>query len=229
MGVRFEGCSDVTVEGVAVRDCWGDGIYVGNTATSRESQRVTITACTVRNNRRQGLSIVGCIGAVVENSEFSDTNGTAPESGIDLEPNPGYRVTDVTIRNCVAARNKGYGILLYGGAASSVVSGNKVLFSQCTDNSLDGAALLQGPTLSHFEGNTLQGNANNGIQLIASSQNEFVSNTFRDNGGANPLYASLRLANGSSDNTISSNSYLPAGALPEVALITPDCVNNRVA
>ena len=230
MGIRCEGSSDMTIDGVNVRDCWGDGIYVGNSAANRESQRVTITNCTVRNNRRQGLSMVGCIGGLIADSEFTDTNGTGPEAGIDLEPNPGYRVTGVTIRNCVAARNKSYGILLAGAVTGdSGVSENRILSSRFTDNVLDGAALIRGVTLCHFEGNNFARNGNNGIQVIASCQNDIVSNTFQTNGCDNPAdYASVRLVDGSSNNTVSGNSYLPVGAMATVTLATPDCLNNVV-
>jgi parallel beta-helix repeat protein len=204
---------------------------VGATAKNGESRRVTISRCIVRNNRRQGLSVTGCIGGLVENSEFTDTRGTAPQSGIDLEPNSTLRVTDVTIRNCIADRNAGYGILL----CNPTVSAIKISSTQCNDNALDGATLLRGVTLSRIEGCRFERNKNNGVHLIGSSQNEVVSNTFRSNGRADvSRYASVRLVDGSSNNVISANTFVhgPQGnhrtSVVDVTEATADCINNSV-
>ena len=64
-------------------------------------------------NHRQGLSIVTVDGLLVENSEFSETRGTAPEAGIDFEPNhPWEPIRNAVVRNCLFRNNKAYGLLI---------------------------------------------------------------------------------------------------------------------
>jgi parallel beta-helix repeat protein len=232
-GIWIKGSTSIRIDGVSVRDCWGDGILIGGSRLNGECRDVTVSNCVSRNNRRQGLSVLGLFGGLIENSEFTDTNGTAPESGIDVEPSGILLVSDLTIRNCTASRNAGYGMLLAGPMVPGInpaVSKITLDSVNCTDNALDGATLLRGATLSSIKGSRFERNRNNGIQLVGSSRNDLLSNTFRDNGVGDPsLYASVRLVDGSSDNTISNSTYSPVGALTEVAIVTPDCVNNVVA
>ena len=65
------------------------------------------------NNRRQGLSIVSGKNIEVASSVFSNSTGTAPNAGIDIEPNypdeflEGIRITNTTTKN-----NAGAGIVI---------------------------------------------------------------------------------------------------------------------
>lgn len=182
MGIDVRGATGVTLDGVRVRDCWGDGIYVG-AGRQGESRQITIRQCTSTGNRRQGLSVTACIGADVVDSAFLDTQGTVPESGIDLEPNPPYVVRDVTIRNCVAAGNAGWGILLVG---DSVVACH-VERSQCLANGIGGGiAVLRGPSDCVLRNNTVEGNAGPGVHLVGAMQTVVRGNTVRGNSQLSP-------------------------------------------
>lgn len=110
MGIYIKSGIDVLIKNVNIKDCWGDGILVGG-----YSQRVEIDKVLSYNNRRQGMSIVRVDGLIVKNSEFSNTNGTAPEAGIDLEPDlNNQHVKNVLITNCKFSNNNGRGILITG-------------------------------------------------------------------------------------------------------------------
>jgi parallel beta-helix repeat protein len=228
MGVRIIGSSDVRIDGVQILDCWGDGIYVGATAAHGESRRVTISKCIVRNNRRQGISITGCVGALVEDCELTDTNGTEPQSGIDLEPNAPLRVCDVTIRNSIAVRNSGWGVLLCGGNVTDI----RVESCQISDNAMDGSWVNHASRCT-LANNTVERNRWCGVRLTGANNNQLLSNTFRDNCSAGPNYwSSILLANASSGNLVDRNIFvhgwrrIPARA--DVSLATPDCVNNTI-
>lgn len=72
--------------GVVVRDCrikdfWGDGIYVSN------CENVLIDNVIVDNSRRNGISVIAAKNFKCVDSLFSNTNGTAPQSGIAIEAN----------------------------------------------------------------------------------------------------------------------------------------------
>jgi parallel beta-helix repeat protein len=237
-GIRIWGSHDVLIDGVRIQDCWGDGIYVGATgwygpgSQKLPSERVTVSKCVSRNNRRQGLSIVSCVGALIEDSEFSDTNGTAPESGIDLEPGANFPVTDITIRNCIAARNAGYGILVCGNTdISGIVTRVRIENNQCAGNGLAGSFVLRGASECHLTGNVFERNREHGVMFHGTNYNELLSNTLRDNSLGQPRrYPHVFLAAGSSHNTIAGNTFAGQRRLlpqpPLDIVVTPDCLDN---
>ena len=54
------------------------------------------------------------------NSEFSSTNGTAPQAGIDIEPDSAvnaYTCEDITVSNCTFKSNVGNGVVAAGSLA----------------------------------------------------------------------------------------------------------------
>lgn len=115
-----KGASNVEVYDVTVRDCWGDGIYVDGATTAR------LFRVKADNNRRQGLSVIDVDGLKVLQSIFSNTNGTRPSDGIDLEPDKDKRITNVEIADCQLLKNAGVGIEIAGkrGPVTKVVVRN---------------------------------------------------------------------------------------------------------
>jgi hypothetical protein len=111
----------------------------GDSSNCGNSSNVRILNCLADNNRRQGCSITGLVGGVIDGCVFTRTNGTAPQSGIDVEPDAKLvdendpsrafypEVRDVRICNCSASDNVGYGIELTAagnGPSSCIISGN---------------------------------------------------------------------------------------------------------
>ncbi len=227
MGIRVVGSSNIRIDGVEISDCWGDGIYVGALGVGLESKNVTISSCIGRNNRRQGLSVTGCVGAVIDGCAFTDTNGTAPSAGIDLEPNAGLRVSDVVIRRCTLARNAGYGLLLVGAAVTNA----KLEANRCTDNGGPGIYFVRGVNGTTIYRNRIERNATHGVLLEDAHYNDVASNVVRDNSvGKRNGFSNIRLAERSSHNTISDNQFgvtrVNAG-IPDV-VVTDDCNDNVV-
>jgi parallel beta-helix repeat protein len=62
------------------------------------------------HNRRNGASITGCDGLVVRDSVFRNSQGTAPEDGLDIEPNAGDTVRKARIYGCLFTGNAGSGL-----------------------------------------------------------------------------------------------------------------------
>ncbi len=93
-------CANVTIRDVKVYDCFGDGIYTG-----RLCNNVKILNSTVTNNRRNNISVVSTSNILIDGNEISYANGTAPETGIDVEPNIG----DLVSRNVIITNNRIYG------------------------------------------------------------------------------------------------------------------------
>ncbi len=105
------GGSDIWVENVALKGCWGDGIYIARSTTNSVPQRVTIQGVDSNDNRRQGMSIVAVEGLRVSNSRFRNTKGKAPQDGVDIEPggNSLNVVRDVLFEDCTFSGNAGSG------------------------------------------------------------------------------------------------------------------------
>ena len=101
--LRIHKCKNVLVEGLTIVESGGDGIGVTGTD-------ITIRDCVCDRNHRQGMSIFNVKNLLVENCVFSNTSGTAPQSGIDIEPDSAKeQIENVVFRNCVAYGNVGNG------------------------------------------------------------------------------------------------------------------------
>jgi polygalacturonase len=145
MGIDIGGSSDVTVSNVIVKDCWGDGIYLGTGHSSPSPCRnIHLQNVTAIGNRRQGLSIVACIGANVLDSKFLSTAGTPPACGIDLEPNGDNPVSNVLIRHCDVEGNAGSGIQTWNHASD-------VTITECTIINNHTHGILLGGVTSRVE------------------------------------------------------------------------------
>lgn len=111
MGLDIRGSSNIVIAGVIVSDCWGDGFYIGKGVTDKQPcKNITLMRVSGIGNRRQGLSIVACIGAKIIDSTFSKTIGTSPAAGIDVEPDVGDPIGNILIQNCVLTNNAGAGL-----------------------------------------------------------------------------------------------------------------------
>jgi len=106
-GILVGSARNVTISGVTAKDMWGDGFYVAG------GRNVTFDGVIADNNRRQGLSIIHARGVTVRNSLFSNTNGTRPSAGIDIETNRRRRVDGVTITHSGFFGNAGPGIKVH--------------------------------------------------------------------------------------------------------------------
>ena len=117
-GLRIgPGAEHVSVRGVTAKKMWGDGFFVAG------AKNVSLCSVTADHNRRQGLSVIEVDGLVVTNSIFSNTQGTPPSAGIDLEPNTATEVIrNVRIVNSKFLHNAEAGILISGRKGTTNIS-----------------------------------------------------------------------------------------------------------
>lgn len=107
-GIFVGTCDNVKISNPFISNCWGDGIYILN-----RSGRVVIDNPLCNNNRRQGISIICADDLTINNPYCSNTNGTAPEGGIDIEPSFAEDIfNNVIINNPKTYNNAGAGITL---------------------------------------------------------------------------------------------------------------------
>ena len=77
--LRIHNAVNVLVEGLRIVESGGDGIGV-------TGENITIRNCVCDSNHRQGMSIFSVKNLLVENCVFSNTSGTPPQAGVDIEP-----------------------------------------------------------------------------------------------------------------------------------------------
>ena len=194
MGIAVEnGSKDVAISNIAISNCWGDGVFLGDGATV---SNVTLDNVVCDNNRRQGLSITNAVHVTITDCTFKNTNGTAPEAGIDIEPDAGYTTSDITIKNTQCIGNAGSGIDLMGLAeyvrdiniTESVISDNsgmglriyKASEVQVTDtvtsNNFAGIEIPGDASNITFTGVTVTDNHWRGVSFVTSYQSDGCSN-----------------------------------------------------
>jgi hypothetical protein len=119
MALSLLSVHDTLVEGLTLCDSGGDGIYLGRGSTPY-CTNVTIRDVTCDNNRRNGMSVITVDGLTVEGCAFTNTSGTAPQFGLDFEPNNSdERLANITFSDCVFERNIGGGWECYAGRLSA--------------------------------------------------------------------------------------------------------------
>lgn len=119
MGILVSASSNVKISDVNAHDCWGDGIYI-----SGVSNGVTVENSGFDHNRRNGCSIINAKNIQFNNCVFSNTDGTSPFKGVDLEPNYDSDILqNISFNNCRSFKNltKGIGIA-YDGTLTNTVS-----------------------------------------------------------------------------------------------------------
>ncbi|MFA5330275.1 MAG: Calx-beta domain-containing protein [Prolixibacteraceae bacterium] len=195
-GINIQGAANIVVKDLTAKNCWGDGIYVGK-GTTVETKNVIIDHVISDNNRRQGLSVVMGDGIVIRNSVFKNTNGTAPQAGIDLEPNVGFAVRNVQILNCQVLNNTGTGIILWVDPTftNTILDNVTVDGNTVADNGLEtpqGIAMVC-RTAQKITNNIIRNNYKYGISFEGTSggfiTGNIISNTRTDAGaGVGGIY-----------------------------------------
>jgi hypothetical protein len=180
-GIQVKAASRITIRDMDISSCWGDGICIGGEwAPGRQrrvlSEDVVIAAVRCNRNRRQGLSIGGSRNVRVHDSEFSATAGTAPQCGIDVEPDAPDSTIGVRIENCLMKGNASNGLQIYKRALEVDVVDCLIEFN-------GGYGILAiGAGDGRITGNRIRHNRLQGLGLRGGTRRYRVSgNHFRNN------------------------------------------------
>ena len=119
MGMAFYSVSGLRIEGLTVEYTGGDGLYLEN------DYDVAVTGCRFLNNYRQGMSIGSCTNCTFTDTVFSNTSGTFPMCGVDIEPSgcdaAGVcSMENIIFHNCSADHNEGCGFSVSANEALTV-------------------------------------------------------------------------------------------------------------
>ena len=206
-GIRIRGCSAVTVRDIHISRCWGDGISAGGIAPakggpSRPGRDYVFDNVVCAGNRRQGLTLGSSRHVRIQGCTFSDTGGTLPGAGIDIEPDTGA-ASDIIIENCLVRSNRGPGISLYKRAS-------EVTVRKCVIERNRGDGILAVTAIDcDFTDNIIRDNVLKGILVRTGSRNVRVarnrlSGNDRGRGGEHQV----RVADDSSTIRIESDNVI---------------------
>lgn len=188
----------VYVHDMKISNCWGDGLYIGAIGSAGHavaSTDVTVKNVVSTNNRRQGLSFGPVDRVYVVNSTFSNTYGTKPEAGIDIEPSVQGTAQNIRIENSTLSGNAGSGLELQAHVTGLVVASNTVKGNNGFGVYANGAANAQ------IASNLITQNGLDGISVSSASHDMPISNN-------KVTYNSTRwfLANNKSIYTLTSSA-----------------------
>lgn len=113
-GIATMGSTNISINHVKLSKMMGDGINCQVGLDNKTiNEHVIIDNVICDHNYRQGISIEGVEHGIIINSVFSNTSGSSPEAGIDLEP--GYDTVSnrhIVIENNRFISNNGAGIMV---------------------------------------------------------------------------------------------------------------------
>ncbi|NIG55227.1 hypothetical protein [Chitinophaga sp. Cy-1792] len=113
MGIDIRGSSDVNIYHPQVSKCWGDGLYIGQAGKDNTNNNINIYYASMDDNRRNGITIGSVKGLKLIKPVVSNTSGTLPMCGIDIEPNSSNdMIDDIDIDQPVTYNNGKYGLVI---------------------------------------------------------------------------------------------------------------------
>lgn len=112
MGISILSSKNITIINPYITEFWGDGIYVGRSSLV-SSENIKVKGGIIDNNRRNGISIITGKNIEINSTYISNTSGTEPMAGIDIEPNNNEDILEgVFLRNITTHNNAEKGIAI---------------------------------------------------------------------------------------------------------------------
>jgi hypothetical protein len=113
MGIWIRMSKNISIFNPKVSNCWGDGIYIGGGDIKIPNDTILIHQAFINENRRNGISITNGKNIRIIEPVISNTHGTSPESGIDIEPNNNNAIIDnIYIKDPYTFNSKTHGIVI---------------------------------------------------------------------------------------------------------------------
>jgi len=114
IGLGILSSSNVSIGYLECNNFFGDGLYIGKFAVgTSSSSNIKIDTLKADNNMRQGLSIITVDGLYIDTAIVSNTNGLAPQAGVDIEPNHNTDILrNIYINNLCTDGNIGNGLIV---------------------------------------------------------------------------------------------------------------------
>lgn len=127
-GIVCRAANNVIIRDCTIYNCFGDGIVIGTSNAidvDAIGSDICVENCKIYNNRRQGITVGGGKNIAIKGCEIYEINGTAPQAGIDIEPNKSTtEVSNVLISNCYFHDNATWDITNINGEQTGIVIEN---------------------------------------------------------------------------------------------------------
>jgi len=170
--VNIKSSSNVKLYGLTLAESGGDGIYLGTAKRGVTNKDIHIKDVVCDGNYRQGISVITAESLLIENTTMKNTAGTAPQAGIDFEPNhASERLVNCVMRNCISENNVGCGYVFYVPNLSGQSAPMSVRFENC---------IARGSNRQAFGFTTGNDDAAGALKGLA----EFIDCTFADGAGS---------------------------------------------
>jgi hypothetical protein len=205
--LQLKSCTNVQVLGLHLLESGGDGVYLGTGKQWVTNKDILLKDLICDRQYRQGISVITAENLTIENVIMRDTGGTAPQAGIDFEPNSSEeRLVNVVMRNCVSEGNVGWGYVLYLPNLKASSAPVSIRLENCkATNNVGAFCLVTGNTAeAAVKGSmaitdcTFENNKTQGIQLIdvpsTGIRTEFTNCTISENNLGSPLSSTIMLA-----------------------------------
>lgn len=109
MGIEIKDSQNISISNMSINKMWGDAIYIGSNG-KHTNYNIKLSNLKMDDNRRQGLSLISVKKLRASNLVVTNTNGTSPGSGIDIEPNNAKSLLeDIEFRDIKTMNNRGAG------------------------------------------------------------------------------------------------------------------------
>jgi len=169
--LQLRGARNVEVYGLTLAESGGDGIYLGTGPGGSTNTDVLIKDVICESNYRQGISVITAENLLIEDTVMRNTAGTPPQAGIDFEPNnPGERLVNCVMRNCLSENNASYGYVLAISPLNATSEPISMRFENC--RSVNNA----GPGFCYAAGGS--------IETAVGGLAEFINCSVEGGGGA---------------------------------------------
>lgn len=104
-GIGIRNSTNVIIRYGKISDTWGDGIFIGS-ENGGVSTDIKVLDFNIDNARRNGISLTSGNNILVQNITISNTNGTLPMCGVDIEPSlPEEELIAIKFKNIITFNN----------------------------------------------------------------------------------------------------------------------------
>ena len=110
--IAIRGSRNVALSGLTVDGSGGDGVALGRGKRRIAPENIRITDMSFINHHRLAVGCVTVKGLRIERCKFLNTDGTAPNGGLDFEPNfYDEPLTDILVKDCFFSGNRALGLM----------------------------------------------------------------------------------------------------------------------
>lgn len=146
-GIDALGSKWLFLDDVWATNTKGDGMFVGSGAVNAYAEDLTAIRCNFHHNYRNNLSIISLDRGVFLACGFTHAGGTAPEAGVDIEPDFNYQVTrDITFIACDFSDNTldGWMVSMKPDGPAGLQAGIRVIGGAANRNGRNGSFIYRG-------------------------------------------------------------------------------------